>query len=91
VPGIEAYRISERETPSASTREGVRIVVEPGASITADTVFEALRDGEPSVWVRTSGNQVQVAVGFLADGEAEIVARRLREAFTDRNGRRNTA
>ena len=81
VPGIEAYRISEHETPSASTREGVRIVLGAGATTTAQALFEALRDGEPSIWVRTYANQVQVAVGFLADGEAEIVARRLGEVL----------
>jgi L-seryl-tRNA(Ser) seleniumtransferase len=81
LPGVEAYRISERETPSPSTREGVRIVLEPGASRPAEAVFEALRDGEPSIWVRTYANQVQVAVGFLDQGEADVVARRLREVL----------
>ena len=79
VRGIEAYRISERETPSPSTREGVRIVLKD-AAIT-EAAFEALRDGEPSIWVRTYGNQMQVAVGFLDEGEAEVVARRLSEVL----------
>jgi L-seryl-tRNA(Ser) seleniumtransferase len=81
LPGIEAYRISDRDTPSPSTREGVRIVLQPGASRSPEAVFEALRDGEPSIWVRTYANQVQVAVGFLDEGEAEVVARRLREVL----------
>jgi L-seryl-tRNA(Ser) seleniumtransferase len=83
VPVIEAYRISDREPPHPSVREGVRIVLQPGAKRTANDVFEALRAGEPSVWVRTYGADiVQVAVGFLDDGEAEVVARRLREVLT---------
>jgi seryl-tRNA(Sec) selenium transferase len=79
--GIEAYRISDRDTPSPSTREGVRIVLQPGASRSPEAVFDALRDGEPSIWVRTYANQLQVAVGFLDEGEAEVVARRLREVL----------
>jgi L-seryl-tRNA(Ser) seleniumtransferase len=82
MPGIEeAFRLSDREPPVASARDGVRIVLAPGASKTADAVFEALRDGEPSIWVRPNGNQVNVSVGFLNDGDAEVIARRLREVL----------
>jgi L-seryl-tRNA(Ser) seleniumtransferase len=82
LPGIEdVFRLSDRELPVASARDGVRIVLGAGAAKTADDVFEALRDGEPSIWVRPNANQVNVSVGFLNDGEAEVVARRLREVL----------
>ena len=81
IPGVEAYRISDIEPPTPSTREGVRLVLLPGVPKTAEEVFEALRDGEPSIWVRPDGNQVNLSVGFLNDGEAEVVARRLREVL----------
>ena len=80
IEGIKAFRISDVETPSATTRDGVRILL--SGSKSPDAVFEALRDGDPSVWVRIEADRVNVSVGFLQDGEAEIVARRLREVLT---------
>jgi L-seryl-tRNA(Ser) seleniumtransferase len=77
--GVKAFRISDVEAPSATTRDGVRIVLD--APALAEAVFEALRSGDPSVWVRIDANNVNVSVGFLQDGEAEIVARRLREVL----------
>jgi L-seryl-tRNA(Ser) seleniumtransferase len=81
VLGVEASLISDVDEPSASTREGVRIVLQAGFAKSAEDVFAALRDGEPSIWVRTDHNRVNVSVGFLNEGEAEVVAGRLREVL----------
>jgi L-seryl-tRNA(Ser) seleniumtransferase len=79
LPGIEAFRISEREAPIASLRDGVRIKLD--ASRSAEAVAAALRDGEPSIAVRIEPGLINVSVGFLNDGEAPVVAARLREAL----------
>jgi hypothetical protein len=74
-------RLSELGPPSASLRDGVHIELERGG---ANAAFEALRDGDPSIWVRAAAGRddvIDVSVGFLDDGEAEVVARRLREVL----------
>ena len=49
--------------------------------ITPRAVTEALRDGEPSILL-AGGNTLSVNVSMLEPGEAEIVARRIREVLT---------
>jgi L-seryl-tRNA(Ser) seleniumtransferase len=80
VPDIEAYRISERETPIPVIRDGARIILlSPEAAVAAE---ERLRDGEPSIWVRTEGKVINLSVAFFDDADLEIVASRLRQALT---------
>jgi L-seryl-tRNA(Ser) seleniumtransferase len=45
-------------------------------------VIEELRSGEPSIWLRNDGNDLNIMVNALADGEAEVVGARLREVLT---------
>ena len=78
--GVEAYRISERETPLPVVRDGVRLILD-GASA-AEQLTQRLRDGEPCIWVHAAGREVSVSVGFCSDEEIAIVARRLREALS---------
>ena len=73
--GVEAYRISERDTPLPVIRDGVRI--EMGSAAAAQAVFERLRDGEPCIWVRVNGTAIDVSVAFCTDEEIELVAKRL--------------
>ena len=79
VPGIEALRVSSVEQPPPVLRDGVRIRVAPGRS--ADDVMMRLQDGEPSIWVRTYGDFVNVSVAWLPEAQVGLVARRLREAL----------
>jgi len=79
VPGIEAVRVSSIEQPAPVLRDGVRIRVAPGRS--AEDVMERLQDGEPSIWVRTYGDFVNVSVAWLPEANVSLVARRLREAL----------
>ena len=51
LPGVEAYRISERETPTPMLRDGVRLKLESPQRAAA--VVQALRDGDPCIWART--------------------------------------
>jgi L-seryl-tRNA(Ser) seleniumtransferase len=81
VPGIETYRISDREQPEPVLRDGVRILFAPGGK-TAAQVFEALRDGDPCIWTRLEDDHLNVSVAFFKDDEEELVGQRLRAALT---------
>jgi seryl-tRNA(Sec) selenium transferase len=78
--GIDAFRVSERETPTPQLRDGVRVVVH-SLPKPAESVARELREGEPSVWLHRQGNVLDVSVGFMNDEDAELVGRRLREAL----------
>jgi L-seryl-tRNA(Ser) seleniumtransferase len=81
---VEATRISEHEPPSASFRDGVRVLLKDGSRLDAGSAAEALRQGEPSIWVRDvggRGDRFDVSVGFLDEDEVDVVARRLREVL----------
>jgi seryl-tRNA(Sec) selenium transferase len=80
ISGIEAFAISSRETPIPVVRDGVRLLMPSAAAATA--IEERLREGEPSIWVRTEGNAVNVSVAFLDDADIQVVARRLKEVLT---------
>jgi D-glucosaminate-6-phosphate ammonia-lyase len=82
VPGIEAYRISERETPHPVVREGIRVVLDRGAGKSAQQAAAELQQGSPSIWVGASDDALNVSIAFFNDGEEAIVARRLREVLT---------
>ncbi len=79
LPGVEAYRISEHETPHPTIRDGVRVVL--NSAPRAAEVVEALKQGEPCIWTRNDGSAINVSVAYLHDGDVEVVARRLREVL----------
>jgi D-glucosaminate-6-phosphate ammonia-lyase len=79
--GIEAFRVSARESPTAQLRDGVRMVFDNSRK-SAESVARALREGEPSIWTHTNGDSLDVSVGFMHDEDAEIVGRRLREVLS---------
>jgi L-seryl-tRNA(Ser) seleniumtransferase len=83
LPGIEAYRISERDTPLPVVRDGVRIHLNGTKS--ASGVEAELRDGEPSVWIRIDEfvpETLNVSVAFCSDEQIQVVARRLHEVLS---------
>lgn len=66
-----------------SLSTGVQITVEETAlGKTAAQIIEALRQGNPSVWVRGNKNVFRVAVTNLVDDDQEIVKARLRDVLT---------
>ena len=82
--GVEAYRISERETPSPVVRDGIRIRLSDGAAPAAESVAAALREGDPRIWTRVDERQpntLNVSVAFFEDEDLEVVCRRLREVL----------
>jgi L-seryl-tRNA(Ser) seleniumtransferase len=60
---------------------GLRLTLDENAlGKTAAHIIQALRDGNPSVYVRgSSTNSFHVAVPLLTDGDEQVVAERLRE------------
>jgi seryl-tRNA(Sec) selenium transferase len=83
LPGVEAYRISEHETPTPMVRDGVRLCLDSPQR--AEAAVMALREAEPCIWVRVDDLQrdcINLSVAFLQDGDAELIARRLREALS---------
>ena len=81
VPGIDAYRISERETPVPVLRDGVRVLFGSASAREAEEVVRTLREGEPSIWVRAEGGALNVSVAWLPEEQVSLVARRLRQAL----------
>jgi L-seryl-tRNA(Ser) seleniumtransferase len=47
-------------------------------------VVKALRDGEPSIGIRSEGDALVIGVWMMRPGEEKIVARRLREVLERR-------
>lgn len=77
---VEAYRISQHETPTPMVRDGVRLRL--GSPQRAQATVTALRDGEPCIWARVDDrlpDSVNLSVAFLHDGDAELIAARLLE------------
>ena len=87
VPGVTAERFVPR---IANQVPHLRIRWHPGSPpIAPDIVARQLREGEPSIElvpVPEDANNLEVASWTLEPGEAEIVARRLREIFLAARG-----
>ncbi len=80
---VEAYRISQRETPRPVIRDGVRLVMKDAAA--AQALIATVREGDPSIWLRLDddvANAVNVSVAFCTDEELAVVIRRLREVLS---------
>ena len=65
------------EVPAPTVRDGVRI--DFASEVDAAAMQSALLDGEPSIFVRRYGTAISLSVAFMNDGEAEVIAARLRE------------
>jgi D-glucosaminate-6-phosphate ammonia-lyase len=87
VPGVTAERFVPR---IANQVPHLRIRWHPGSPrIAPDAVARQLREGEPSIELVPApedANSLEVASWMLEPGEAEIVARRLREIFLAARG-----
>jgi L-seryl-tRNA(Ser) seleniumtransferase len=55
-----------------------------GKSLTPAGVVTALRDGEPSIAIRSEGPALVIGVWMMRPGEDKIVARRLRQVLEDK-------
>jgi len=79
IPHVNAQRMWERQGPWMRLRIDLD---EAALGKTAASVGQALRDGDPSIWVRVEGNQIYVGVHTLRQGEDRVIAERLRHLLT---------
>ncbi|MSP13401.1 MAG: aminotransferase class V-fold PLP-dependent enzyme [Chloroflexi bacterium] len=78
VPHIDATAIDDERGLS----DAVRITLDEAAlGKTTAQVDQALRDGNPSIYVNRTDNVLSVIVTQLADGEEQVVGERLRAAL----------
>src|SRR6266545_1766848 len=62
----------------------VRIAWEGADEAAAAAAVKAMRDGEPSIGIRSEGNTLVIGVWMMQPGEDKIVARRLRQVLEKR-------
>ena len=62
----------------------VRISWDGGNAAQASAVVASMRDGEPSIAIRSEEQNLVVGVWMMRQGEDKIVARRLKEVLTKR-------
>jgi L-seryl-tRNA(Ser) seleniumtransferase len=79
VPGVKA----EVFVPEVANHvPHVRISWDGGdKSLTPSAVVTAMRDGEPSIAIRSEGQTLVIGVWMMRPGEDKIVARRLRQVL----------
>ena len=59
----------------------VRITWEGADEAAATAVVKAMKDGEPSIGIRSEGNALVLGVWMMKPGEEKVVARRLRQVL----------
>jgi L-seryl-tRNA(Ser) seleniumtransferase len=79
VPGVSTSVVPDRFFGAP----GLQVRLDASARYTAEGLATALREGRPSISVNWEDNSLSLVAGPLAEGEEEIVARRLRELLTD--------
>lgn len=79
IPHVKAQRMWERRGPWKQLRIDLD---EAALGKTAASIVEALREGDPSIWVDVDGNQMYVGVHTLREGEDKVIAERLRQLLT---------
>lgn len=79
IPHANAQRMWERRGPWKQLRIDLD---EAALGKTAASIGEALREGDPSIWIHVDGNQMYVGVHTLREGEDKVIAERLRQLLT---------
>jgi L-seryl-tRNA(Ser) seleniumtransferase len=78
VPGVQA----EVFVPEVANHvPHVRITWEGADEAAATAVVKAMKDGEPSIGIRSEGNALVLGVWMMRPGEEKVVARRLRQVL----------
>lgn len=79
LPGVKA----ELFVPEVANHvPHIRISWDPGSKgVTAATVVQKMRDGEPSIGVRSEDDALVIGVWMMRSGEDKIVARRFRQVL----------
>ena len=75
IPNIEV----ERHVEDNSLSNGVTLTLrEDALGKTAAGVVDALKEGDPGIWTRSTQSRIRIAVAHLIEDEVEIVIERLR-------------
>ena len=75
IPNIEV----ERHVEDNSLSNGVMLTLrEDALGKTAAGVVDALKEGDPGIWTRSTQSRIRIAVAHLIEDEVEIVIERLR-------------
>ena len=78
VPGVKA----EVFVPEVANHVAhVRISSEQGNKAWAERIVDAMRDGEPSIAIRSEGPALVIGIWMMRQGEDKIVAKRLRQVL----------
>ena len=79
LPHVKLERLWERQGPWMKLRISLD---EMPAEKSATLVERALKESDPSIWVRVEGDDILVAVHPLREGEEQVVAERLQELLS---------
>jgi L-seryl-tRNA(Ser) seleniumtransferase len=86
VPGVKA----EVFVPEiANNVPHIRITWDGADEAAAAAAVKAMKDGEPSIGIRSEGNALVLGVWMMRSGEEKVVARRLRQVLPTRGGARS--
>ena len=78
VPGVTA----EVFTPEVANHvPHVRVTWDSSRNLTPAAVVTAMRDGEPSIAIRSEGPALVIGVWMMRPGEDKVVAKRLRQVL----------
>jgi uncharacterized pyridoxal phosphate-dependent enzyme len=78
VPGVKA----EVFVPEVANHvPHVRITWDNGQKAAAEAAVQAMRDGEPSIAIRSEGPALVIGVWMMRSGEEKVVAKRLRQVL----------
>ena len=87
VPGVKA----EIFVPEVANHvPHVRISWDASNALTADAAVDAMRDGEPSIAIRSENGGLVVGVWMMRPGEDKIVAKRLRQVLENKGSTART-
>jgi uncharacterized pyridoxal phosphate-dependent enzyme len=86
VPGVKA----EVFVPEvANNVPHIRVTWEGAHEAAATALVQAMKDGEPSIGIRSEGKDLVIGVWMMRPGEEKVVARRLRQVLENRGGARS--
>ena len=78
VPGVKA----EVFTPEVANHvPHVRVTWDSTKNVTPAAVVTSMRDGEPSIAIRSEGPALVIGVWMMRPGEDKVVAKRLRQVL----------
>lgn len=75
--GVPNFKIAPEPAEGPATRLWI-MLDEAALGTTASEMVDALREGDPSIWVDTHANALVVSVSTIMDGDEHVIADRLK-------------